>query len=67
MKTFFVLAKLDANGNSIKCPFAEVIEEYQKKHGVILDEKINKTEEKEKFSLTNGEVQEEDAVITENE
>lgn len=64
MKTFFVLAKLDADGKSIKCPFTEVIEEYQRKHGVDLNERKMKTEEKETFVLANGEVQADDAVLT---
>lgn len=56
MKTFFVLSKVDDDGKSIKCPFTEIFEEYQKKHGAIKENDAGKNNEKEVFTLTNGEV-----------
>jgi len=32
MKTYFVITKLDEDGKSIKCPFMEVMEEFQRKN-----------------------------------
>lgn len=67
MKTFFVLSKVDADGKSIKCPFTEIFEEYQKKHGAIKENDAGKNNEKEVFTLTNGEVHSDEKFITDDE